>query len=66
MKSEKEEEEIYEAKAAIKVLGGKITDKKLFELPGGDERAIIYVKKISTTPSKYPRPSAKIAKKPIK
>lgn len=66
MKSAKAEEEISEAKAAIKVLGGKITDKKLFELPGGNERAIIYVKKISTTPSKYPRPSAKIAKNPIK
>ena len=34
--------------------------------PDCGERTIINVKKISPTPGKYPRPSAKMAKNPIK
>lgn len=66
MKSAKADEEISEGKAAIKVLGGQIEKKNTFQLLDSGERTIILVKKISTTPSKYPRPSAKIAKNPIK
>ncbi len=66
MKSAKAEEEIEGAKAAIKVLGGKIEANHSFELFDVGERSIIYTKKISSTPAKYPRPSAKIAKNPIK
>lgn len=66
MKAAKADEEIAEAKKAIKLLGGEITDKKTFELFDAGERTIINVKKISSTPAKYPRPSAKMAKNPLK
>lgn len=66
MKSAKADEEIAEAKAAIKILGGEITQKKTFNLEHSGERNIILIKKASSTPAKYPRPSAKIAKFPLK
>lgn len=58
-------EEIDGAGNSLKTLGGKIDGINDFTLPGGDKRAIIKVKKISQTSSKYPRPSAQIAKKPL-
>ncbi len=66
MKSAKAEEEIDGAKAAIKILGGKIEVNYSFELFDAGERSVIYTKKISSTPAKYPRPSAKIAKNSLK
>ena len=66
MKSAKTQEEIAEGKKAIHVLGGQITKIDTFDLLDCGERTIINVKKISSTPAKYPRPSAKIAKNPIK
>ncbi len=66
MKSAKADEEIADAKAAIKVLGGEIERKDTFELFDSGERTIIMIKKSSTTPAKYPRPSAKMVKNPIK
>lgn len=66
MKSAKADEEIAEAKAAIKILGGEIKEKKTFELADSGERTIILIEKVSSTPAKYPRPSAKIAKFPLK
>ena len=65
MKSAKADEEIALAKNALKTLGGKIVDKKTFTLSDGGERTIILIKKVSQVPSKYPRPSAQIAKKPL-
>ena len=58
-------EEIDGARNSLSVLGGQIHAKNEFTLPGGDKRAIINVKKISQVPSKYPRVSAQIAKKPL-
>ena len=58
-------EEISGAKHALATLGGEISEKFEFSLPGGDKRAIISVKKISQIPPKYPRVSAQIAKKPL-
>lgn len=66
MKSAKAEEEIAEGKGAIKILGGNIKDKKTFLLDEAGERTIILIEKVSTTPPKYPRPSAKIAKNPLR
>ena len=66
MKSAKADEEIEEGKKAISVLGGKIREKKTFELETAGERTIILIEKSSSTPAKYPRPSAKMAKNPIK
>ena len=63
--NKKAQEEIDGAKAAIKLLGGKIVEEKSFRLSDGGERNIIIIKKISQVPSKYPRVSAQIAKKPL-
>ncbi len=65
MKSAKADEEIAQAKQAIRLLGGEITEKKTFFLSDGGERTLIIIKKISHTSSKYPRPSAQISKKPL-
>ena len=66
MKSAKADEEIEEGKKAITVLGGRIKEKKTFNLEDAGERTVILIEKYSSTPAKYPRPSAKMAKNPIK
>lgn len=65
MKGAKAQEEIADAKNAIKTLGSKIIDEKSFTLSDGGERTIVVIKKISQVPPKYPRVSAQIAKKPL-
>lgn len=66
MKSAESNEEIGEAKKAIGILGGKIEEDIVFDLVENMPRRIIKIKKNSQTPTKYPRPSAQIAKKPLK
>lgn len=66
MKSAESNEEIGEAKKAIAILGGKIEEDIVFDLVENMPRRIIKIKKNSQTPTKYPRPSAQIAKKPLK
>ena len=63
LKGEKSETDI--AENAIKVLGGEIEDVKSYNLPGGDKRNLVVIRKVSHTPPQYPRVSAKIAKKPL-
>ncbi len=53
-------QELDEAKPNIKRLGGKVREVKEYSLPNGDGRTLIIVDKVSPTPSKYPRPKAKI------
>ncbi|MBQ4604692.1 MAG: 16S rRNA (guanine(527)-N(7))-methyltransferase RsmG [Clostridia bacterium] len=65
MKAAKAQEEIADAKNAIKTLGGKIVAEKSFTLSDGGERTIVVIKKISQVPPKYPRVSAQITKKPL-
>lgn len=66
MKSAEIGEEIKDAKNAINILGGKTEEDILFELVENMPRRIIIIKKNSQTPTKYPRPSAQISKKPLK
>ncbi len=66
MKSAESDEEMKDAKKAIGILGGKINDDIVFDLVENMPRRIIIIKKNSQTPTKYPRPSAQIAKKPLK
>jgi 16S rRNA (guanine527-N7)-methyltransferase len=65
MKGALAELEIENAENALKVLSGKIEDKFCFDLCSQGERNIIKIKKISQIPTKYPRVSAQIAKKPL-
>ncbi|MCR5479999.1 MAG: 16S rRNA (guanine(527)-N(7))-methyltransferase RsmG [Ruminococcus sp.] len=59
------EEEIKQAKDAVKLLGGKITQTTEYTLPNGDGRTLVVIDKISATPDKYPRTSAQIKKKSL-
>lgn len=66
MKGSVIQEEIEESKKAIEVLGGKIEVIEKFQLPGTDiERNIVIIRKISHTPSQYPRKSGIPSKQPI-
>lgn len=58
-------EPIKPALQAIRMLGGKLEDSIEYNLPGGDARVIYVVKKISQTPTKYPRNSGQIKQKPL-
>ncbi len=66
MKGPQPEQEIEEAKKAIYLLGGELQAVETYFVPNAGERSLIFVKKISQTPPIYPRPSAKIAKFPLK
>lgn len=60
------EEELEEAKPAIKLLGGKIERVEQYTLAGEQKRSVVIIKKISQVSTKYPRSSAKMAKNPLK
>ena len=65
MKGKYSEEEIDNAKSAIKTLGGKIEMVDTYNLIDTSERTIIQIKKISDTDKRYPRTSAKIKSKAL-
>lgn len=58
-------EEAEAAKNAIRLCGGYLEAVHQYNLPGGDPRTLVVLKKVSPTPPKYPRYSAQIAKKPL-
>ena len=64
MKGQATTEEVDEAKKAIKLLGGKI--EKIWEYPVEDAmHKVVLIKKVASTPAKYPRAFAKIKKQPL-
>lgn len=66
MKGAQANEEFKESLNAINTLGGKLENKYFFELPeNGGERAIAVVRKVRSTPQKYPRQSGKIKAKAL-
>lgn len=58
-------EEIRLAHAAVKTLGGEIEKAIEYNLPSGDGRTAIIIKKIKPTPSAYPRTKVKMEKNPF-
>ena len=50
---------------ALRRLGGEYRETRAFTLPDGSERRLVVCKKISQTPTAYPRNGGKIAKKPL-
>lgn len=67
MKGSKIEEELQEARFAMKELGGVIDQKEEFYLPGTDmKRNLIIFQKIKPSPKKYPRKPGQPAKQPLK
>lgn len=60
------DEELKTAEKAIKVLGGKLQEIRTVILPGTDiERKLIIIKKVDTTPKKYPRKAGTPTKSPL-
>jgi len=66
LKGPEVDEELREAQNAIKVLGGKLENKINVHLPNSDiVHNLIVIKKISQTPTKYPRAAGKPKKNPL-
>lgn len=57
-------ENISDGNNAVELLGGQIANQSIYEVYN-EGRKIIIVKKISHTPTKYPRNSSQIKKKPL-
>lgn len=53
------------AENSVNQLGGKLRKLLDYKLPNGDGRRLVIIKKISQTPTKYPRSYANITKKPL-
>lgn len=65
-KSEKIFEESQEAQKAIEILGGSIYEQKEFILPKSDiYRSLFLIKKVKSTPKKYPRKAGLPSKEPL-
>lgn len=60
------EEEVEEARNAVRILGGAIEECYFYELPENyGSRVLAVVNKIKETPAKYPRGNGKERRKPI-
>ena len=67
LKGPKAEEEVKDAKRAIELLGGELVKIQSYDLSDTDlNHNIVIIKKISHTPTKYPRSAPKPAKEPLK
>lgn len=58
-------EEIEQSERVIKILGGKKAEVKDYTITNGDNRRLFVIEKISHTPTKYPRNTSMIKKKPL-
>ena len=66
MKGPEFDEELEEAKPAIKALGGKCEKCVTYEIPGTEIRhSVLMIRKLSVTPEKYPRRWAQIKQSPL-
>jgi len=65
MKGSSADEEVNASKNAVEILGGQIVSTDSFDLFGRGQRNIIRIRKISQTPTKYPRESSKISSKSL-
>ena len=60
------DEEVKDAKKAIDLLGGELIEIKNYDLSDTDlNHNVVIIKKISHTPTKYPRSAPKPAKEPL-
>lgn len=66
-KSEKLSEELTASKNAVFLLGGKFEKNEEFTLPNSDIfRSLVCIRKVQSTPKKYPRKAGIPTKEPIK
>ena len=67
LKAQKSDQELEEARAAIRILGAKLIKVTEDQLPvEAADRRYILIQKTKETPNKYPRKAGKPAKNPIK
>ena len=67
MKGSQIEEELNDAKFALKELGGTVKFVDEFLLPGTDmKRNVVVIEKVKETPKRYPRKAGTPAKQPLK
>lgn len=60
------ENELKQSQKAIKVFGGEVRQAEQLIIKGSDlKRTLIYIKKVESTPKKYPRKAGIPSKKPI-
>lgn len=65
-KSEKVREELSAGKRAVEILGGEIEDILEYQLPDSDmNRSMVLIRKVKSTPKKYPRKAGTPAKEPL-
>ena len=65
-KSEKGAEELQKAKKALHILGCKVDKTVDFRLTGTDyDRSLIVIRKVSSTPKKYPRKAGTPSRNPL-
>jgi len=57
--------EVEEASKALQTLGGEVVDIVEITLPSGDQRQIIVMEKVSSTPREYPRRPGIPQKRPL-
>ena len=65
LKGPEADTEAHAAAHALQKLGGQYAETRTFTLPDGSARGLVFCKKISQTPTVYPRNGGKIAKKPL-
>lgn len=66
LKGSKYKDELAEARAALKILGGQLESAAEVKLPGLDDgRAVIRIKKTGPTPKAYPRRAGTPEKQPL-
>ena len=66
-KTDQVQNEINEAKKAVKILGGGNVKTVFFTLSGTDyQRSLVKIDKVASTPGKYPRKAGTPSKEPIK
>ena len=59
------EDEVQLAENAIRKLGGEVEQVIKYNLPCGDNRNLIIIRKIKDTPENYPRAGGVISKRPL-
>lgn len=65
LKGQAGSDELEKAEVAVKILGGKVSKVLEYNLPNGDGRTLIVIKKVAKTPVKYPRNKGQMKKKPL-
>jgi 16S rRNA (guanine527-N7)-methyltransferase len=64
-KSIRAEDELLEASNAFEVLNCNVADEYKFHLPDNSDRSLLIIKKLGTTPVKYPRKAGMPTKRPL-